>query len=66
MRDNLPNFDQFVEFVLERDFYGGRVDNHLNFYWQKCDMCNMHYDIIGKTETSEEDLKYIFTKLEKV
>ena len=66
MKDNLPNFDQFVEFVLERDLYGGHVDNHLNFYWQKCDMCNMHYDIIGKTETSEEDLKYIFTKLEKV
>ena len=24
-------------------------------------MCNMHYDVIGKAETSKEDLEYIFT-----
>ena len=48
------------------DFHANYVDPHLNFFWQKCDMCNMHYDVIGKVETYEEDLKYISKILEKV
>ena len=27
-------------------------------------MCNMHYDVIGKVETSKEDMKYIIEKVE--
>ena len=74
MKDNQPNFDQFIEFILVdyvaknkhgdyivKNLRGGHLDPHLNFYWRKCDMCNMHYDVIGKAETSKEDLEYIFT-----
>ena len=74
MKDNQPNFDQFIEFILVdyvtknkhgdyivKNLHGGHLDPHLNFYWRKCDMCNMHYNVIGKTETSKEDLEYIFT-----
>ena len=74
MKENQPNFDQFIEFILVdyvtknkhgdyivKNLRGGHLDPHLNFYWRKCDMCNMHYDVIGKAETSKEDLEYIFT-----
>ena len=68
--DGKPNFDQFIDFALENILdhqrHGKMIDNHLNFYWNKCDMCNMHYDIIGKTETADEDLKYFTSKLTKV
>ena len=66
VKDNLPNFDQFVEFVLELGKTGNLNDPHLNFFWRKCDMCKMPYDVIGKVETMEEDLNYIFSKLQKV
>ena len=70
MIDGKPNFDQFIDFaietVLDNQKHGERIDNHLNFFWNKCDMCNMHYDVIGKTETADEDLNYIFSKLKKV
>ena len=26
-------------------------------------MCNMHYDVIGKVETSQEDMNYIIGKV---
>ena len=45
---------------------GDNADPHLNFFWRKCDMCNIEYDVIGKAETSKEDLDYIFAKVRKV
>ena len=29
-------------------------------------MCKVHYDVIGKVETSEKDLRYIFQKVSKI
>ena len=29
-------------------------------------MCNMHYDVIGKVETSKEDMNYIIGKVRHV
>ena len=76
VKENQPNFDQFIEFILVdyvtknkhgdyivKNLRGGHLDPHLNFYWRKCDMCNMHYDVIGKAETSKEDLEFIFSKV---
>ena len=31
-------------------------------YWTKCAPCHLHYDVIGKVETSREDAKYIAAK----
>ena len=66
MKNDLPNFDQFIEFVLDMHFQDDNIDDNLKFFWENCDMCMMHYDIIGKAETYKEDLNYIFTKLPKV
>ena len=45
---------------------GDNADPHLNFFWRKCDMCNIEYDVIGKAETSEEDLEFIFSKVRNI
>ena len=38
-------------------------DPHLEFFWKKCDMCKVHYDVIGKVETSQEDINYVSHKV---
>ena len=64
MKDGIPNFDQFVDYLLF-DYKWTDHDYHLEFYWWKCDMCKIHYDVIGKVETSEEDMRHIFHKVNK-
>ena len=39
------------------------MDAHLNFFWRKCDMCEVHYDVIGKVETSQVDINYVSHKV---
>ena len=63
--NGMPNFDQFIEFVLF-DRHAKENDPHLEFFWRKCDMCNIHYDVIGKKETSAEDMKYIEYKVQYI
>ena len=58
----MPNFDQFVEFILQIPDVE-QHDPHLEYFWRKCDMCRIHYDVIGKVETSEADINYIFYKV---
>lgn len=65
-RNNLPNFDQFVDFVLEKFHKNLHIDVHLMPFWNQCDFCQIDYDVIGKVETSTEDTEYIFNKVKKV
>ena len=58
--NNLPNFDQFVDFILHREH---EHDPHIEYFWRKCDMCRIHYDVIGKVETTVADTNYIFHKV---
>ena len=60
----IPNFDQFVSFVLSM-YDQPKLNPHLEFYWRKCDMCNFHFDVIGKVETVHlhQDMQYIFSKV---
>ena len=57
--DIIPRFDLFVDYILS-----GKEDsdNHIQAYWRHCDVCHINYNIIGKTETSTDDNKYIFMK----
>ena len=58
----IPNFDQFIEFVLDPERIG-TTDAHLVSYWWKCDMCRIPYNVIGKVETSKQDMDYISSKV---
>jgi chondroitin 4-sulfotransferase 11 len=59
--DIKPNFEQFVDFVIDMKI---PEDPHLRFFWYACDMCHVNYDIIAKTETINEDTEYIYAKVE--
>lgn len=59
---NLPNFDQFVEFVLQK-MKMKSVNVHLEFFWRRCDLCKVDFDVIGKVETASKDTQYIFNKV---
>ena len=54
-----------MEFVLTEptDTSSAYLDTHLEFFWRKCDVCNLNYDIIGKVETSLDDNRYIFNRV---
>ena len=65
MENGIPNFDQFIEYIID-DLDPSKAlisDNHLEFFWQKCDMCKVNYDVIGKVETSQEDINYVSHKV---
>ena len=67
MENDIPNFDQFIVYIIGDPsntlIKSGFVDPHLEFFWQKCDMCKVHYDVIGKVETSQEDINYVSHKV---
>ena len=39
-----------------------QMDIHLTPFYRRCDYCNIDYDFIGKVETFNEDVKFIFEK----
>ncbi|XP_053545540.1 carbohydrate sulfotransferase 8-like [Bombina bombina] len=50
-------FEEFVQFILqEKTKYR---DIHWKPMYQLCDPCNIHYDIIGKYETMNQDAEYV-------
>ena len=38
-------------------------NNHLEYFWRKCDICHSKFDWIGKMETFENDTPYITAKV---
>lgn len=40
------------------------MNRHVQTYWSKCAICYLNFDVIGKSETAAEDLRYIATKAE--
>ena len=68
MENGIPNFDQFIGYIIDNSnallsSKSGFLDPHLEFFWQKCDMCKVNYDVIGKVETSQEDITYVSHKV---
>ena len=47
-------FSEFVAFHLSG---GTRGDVHVRTFVDKCAMCDLSYDVIGKMETFQEDTK---------
>ncbi|XP_007433737.1 carbohydrate sulfotransferase 9-like [Python bivittatus] len=54
-------FQEFVNFVVTRD------TKHLDIHWkpmfQLCDPCNIHYDILGKYETLDQDVSHVLSRI---
>ena len=58
----VPTFSMFVDMVLSIDF-SNLKDPHLRPYWEKCDVCALDFDAIGKTESWTEDTAYILHRV---
>lgn len=69
---NNASFSDFVDFILnqyqESDCYKhyNRSCNHVNEHWRpfnaRCSYCDITYNVIGRVETFDEDLRYILLK----
>ena len=70
---NITNFAEFVNLVLEeyqeqeqcRKSYNkdcSHVDRHWNLFDARCQYCEIPYNVIGKMETFDDDVKYIILK----
>ena len=57
---NLKNktFPDFIDFVLH-EWESHQCNEHWQPQYMHCDFCEINYDIVGRVETLEEDLKYI-------
>ena len=57
--NSVPPFKAFIDFVIDIKSKPGDDDVHLLEYWRHCGMCLYVYDVIGKMESFQIDLKYI-------
>ena len=57
---NLKNktFPDFIDFVLH-EWESHQCNEHWQPQYMHCDFCEINYDIVGRVENLEEDLKYI-------
>lgn len=57
-------FQQFIELILLRtDPY--QYDEHWAPIWTRCEPCLVHYDFIGKLESSEHDFQSFRTRIDE-
>ncbi|CAH1801302.1 unnamed protein product [Owenia fusiformis] len=56
-------FDEFTDYLLERDFKNGWIDEHWKPYYDLCMPCHVPYDTIIHYETLVEDSNYVLDKL---
>ncbi|XP_043214875.1 carbohydrate sulfotransferase 12-like isoform X2 [Amphibalanus amphitrite] len=59
-RNNVPTFQEFLDFILSGQLTGDSFDSHWTPYWRQCAPCHMNYDVIGKLETGTDDFKYLW------
>ena len=72
LRDKFRNnFPAFVDFVLNSYKKSKCYQKHntpcdINVHWRpynaRCLYCDISYDVIGRMETFDEDVRYIFAK----
>ena len=59
----VPTFKEFVSYLLETTF--SKFNEHWLPYFLLCTPCHVRYNVIGKTETINEDSSYIMQKLKE-
>ena len=58
----LQAFEAFIRLIVDR--VPEAVQNaHIFRYWERCDYCNVQYDIIGKMETFQQDVEYTLSQV---
>ena len=60
--DAHKTFPEFIQLVLNDLKENEHADGHWNQYSKGCLDCDIQYDVIGRMETFEEDVKYIILK----
>ena len=63
--NNLPEekmFRSYIAMIMNGKF---GEDPHIDFYWRQCNICNINYDVIGKMETFDTDMKYVMNFVSK-
>ena len=58
---NITAFPEFVEIILKQH-REENMNKHMKPFQQRCQYCTIPYDVIGRMETFDEDLKYIIIK----
>ena len=58
----IKTFPQFVNYILNEWKTRNNTNEHWSPYYMHCDYCEIKYDIIGRTESFEDDLAYIAYK----
>ena len=58
---NLKSFPDFIQFVLKQHKEGD-MNKHVKPFVERCQYCKIPYDVIGRIETFDEDVKYIIMK----
>jgi hypothetical protein len=51
-------FSEFIDFILV-ECKSHQCNEHWQPQYKHCDFCEINYDIVGRVENLEEDLKYI-------
>ena len=59
----VKSFPDFINLVLKQHYENNFINLHWKRFSDKCQHCAISYDVIGRMETFEEDLKYIVLKL---
>lgn len=63
--NGVPTFSQFVEYVLDQDPDKVKLNVHIEVMWQRCNVCQVNYDFIGKMETYDQDMNLLLDHVSK-
>ena len=65
-KNDLPEekmFRSYIAMIMNGKF---GEDPHIDFYWRQCNICNINYNVIGKMETFDTDMKYVMNFVSKI
>ncbi|XP_077992531.1 carbohydrate sulfotransferase 11-like [Glandiceps talaboti] len=56
-------FPEFIQYILDRTDAPERFNMHWRPQYLNCDVCNQHFDIIGKFESIQDDALYVLNRI---
>ncbi|XP_066284370.1 carbohydrate sulfotransferase 11-like [Branchiostoma lanceolatum] len=55
-------FTEFVQYLLDPMAHGPQLNEHWDHYANLCHPCRIHYDVIGKYETLDQDVDHVLQR----